>query len=63
VRLQPPSNGFNTFTLEANQVGKFRGQLRYRDKEDDPRVFVMKIGKKEEEKFLSDEEVMEHFVL
>ena len=63
VRLQPPSNGFNTFTLEANQVGKFRGQLRYRDKEDDPRVFVMKIGKKEEEKFLSDEEVMQHFVL
>jgi len=63
VRLQPPSNGFNTFTLESNQLGKYRGQLRYRDKDDDPRVFVMSYGKKEDEKFLSDDEVMEQFKL
>jgi len=61
VRLQPPSGGFNTFTLESNQLGKFRGAKKYRDKEDDPRVFVMKFGQKEEEKFLSDEEALAQF--
>lgn len=61
VRLQPPSGGFSTFTLESNQVGKWRGQLRYKNKEDDPRVVVMRPGEKPEEKFLSDEEALEHF--
>lgn len=61
MRLQPPSNGFNTFTLESNQIGKYRGQLRYRNKEDDPRIFVMQFGKKDEEKFMTDDEVMEQF--
>jgi len=61
VRLQPPTGGFNTFTLESNQVGKWRSQKRYHDKADDPRVFVMQKGQKEEEKFLSDDEAMEQF--
>jgi hypothetical protein len=61
VRLQPPTGGFNTFTLESNQVGKWRNQKRYHDKADDPRVFVMQKGQKEEEKFLSDDEAMEQF--
>lgn len=64
VRLQPPSGGFNTFTLEANQVGKYRNQKRYVDKSDDPRVFVMRHEEKklqEEEKFLSDDEALEQF--
>jgi hypothetical protein len=61
VRLQPPSGGFNTFTLESNQLGKYRGSKKYRDKDDDPRVFVMQFGKKEEEKFLSDEEALLQF--
>lgn len=61
VRLQPPSGGFNTFLLEANQVGKWRGQKRYHNKADDPRVIEMRPGQKEEEKFLTDDEAMEQF--
>jgi hypothetical protein len=61
VRLQPPSGGFNTFLMEANQVGKWRGQKRYHNKADDPRVIVMRPGQKEEEKFLTDDEAMEQF--
>lgn len=59
VRLQPPSGGFNTFLLESNQVGKWRGQVRYQHKDDDPRVYTMRPGKKEEEKFLTDEEALD----
>ena len=58
VRLQPPSGGFNTFLLESNQNGKFRGHKKYIDKDDDPRVFIMRFGKNEEEKFMTDEEVL-----
>jgi hypothetical protein len=61
VRLQPPSGGFDSFTLEANQIGKWRNQKRYIDKSDDPRVFVMQKPPKQEEKFMSDEEAMEFF--
>ena len=61
VRLQAPTGGFNTFTMESNQVGKWRSQKRYHDKSDDIRVIVMQKGQKEEEKFLSDEEAMEQF--
>ena len=63
IRLQPPSGGFNTFLLESNQGGKFRHQKKYRDKEDDPRVIVMRIGEKEEEKFMTDEEILDLFNL
>jgi hypothetical protein len=49
VRLQPPSNGFATFTLESNQGRlKWRGQKKYSDKKDDIRVFVMRKGSNEE---------------
>jgi hypothetical protein len=61
IRLQPPSGGFNTFLLENNQIGKWRGKKRYLDKSDDPRVFPMRKGQKEEEKFLSDDEALELF--
>jgi hypothetical protein len=61
VRLQPPSGGFNTFTLESNQLGKFRGSKKFKDKDDDPRVYVMRFGLKEEEKFLSDDEALNAF--
>lgn len=62
VRLQPPSGGFNTFLLESNQVGKWRGgPKRYPDKSDDPRVVVMRPGVKVEEKFLDDDEALEQF--
>lgn len=61
VRLQPPTGGFSTFTLESNQIGKWRNQKRYYNKGDDPRVFVMQKGQKKEEEFLTDEEAMEQF--
>ena len=61
VRLQPPSGGFNTFLIESNQVGKWRQQKKYLDKSEDPRVFVMRRGQKEEEKFLTDDEALEQF--
>jgi intein/homing endonuclease len=49
VRLQPPSNGFATFTLENNQGKlKWRGQKKYIDKKDDIRVFVMRKGSQED---------------
>ena len=61
VRLQPPTGGFNTFLMESNQVGKWRGQKRYHNKDDDPRVIVMRPGVKEEENFFTDEEALDHF--
>ena len=62
VRLQPPSNGFPTFLLESNSgIGRMRYQKKYREKEDDPRVYVMKFGKKEEEKFMTEDEVFSSF--
>jgi DNA polymerase III alpha subunit len=64
LRLQPPSGGFPTFLLESNSgIGRMRYQKKYRDKEDDPRVFVMAFGKKEEEKFMTEQEVLDSFKL
>ena len=61
VRLQPPSGGFPTFTLESNQIrGKYWAK-RYPDKESDYRVVVMQFGKTEEEMFLTDEEALDQF--
>jgi DNA polymerase III alpha subunit len=61
LRLQPPSGGFNTFLLESNQQGKWRGTQRYKHKEDDPRVIPMRPGVREDEKFMTDEEVLRQF--
>lgn len=61
LKLQVPSAGFSTFTLEPNQVGNRRGYKKYHNKEDDIRVIVYEKGKKEEEKFLSDEEALDQF--
>jgi DNA polymerase III alpha subunit len=61
LRLQPPSGGFSTFTLEPNQVGFRRGIKRYNHKDDDIRVILYEKGKKEEEKFLTDDEALAQF--
>lgn len=61
LRLQPPSGGFNTFLLESNQQGKWRGTQRYKHKDDDPRVIPMRPGVREDEKFMTDEEVLRQF--
>jgi len=61
LKLQAPSAGFSTFTLESNQIGNRRGSKRYTNKEDDIRVIVYEKGKAEEEKFLTDKEALEQF--
>lgn len=63
IRLQPPSGGFNTFTIENNYVGKYRNKKRYHSREEDTRILVMRKGEitKSEEQFLSDEEVLSQF--
>lgn len=42
VRLQPPSNGFSTFTFESNRGGKWRNSNKYENKSDDIRVVVLR---------------------
>lgn len=67
VRLQPPNGGFPTFTLEANQIGKFRHQKRFINKEDDYRVTVMQKPEVEkiidEEEYLTEEEILQKFTM
>lgn len=44
IRLQPPSNGFSTFTLESNQSGfRWKGVKKYPEKKDDIRIVVMSL--------------------
>lgn len=47
IRLQPPSNGFSTFTLESNS-GKWRGAKKYLEKKDDIRVVLLRKEKTNE---------------
>lgn len=64
MRLQPPTGTFKTFTLEPNQIGKYRNQKRFINKEDDYRVVPMRkpeVEKFNEEEFLSDEDVLAQF--
>lgn len=61
IRLQPPSGGYATYLLEGNETGRRWGELRYKQKEDDPRVLKMRPGDLEEEKYLTTEEVMSSF--
>ena len=61
LKLQPPSNGFSTFTLEANQIGHRRGSKRYNSKDDDIRVIPYEAGEREKEKFLTDDEALAQF--
>ena len=63
IRLQLPSGGFSTYTLEPNQVGFKRGIKKYKYKDDDIRVIVYKKGEDQKEKFLTDEEIFEQFNL
>lgn len=64
VSLQPPSGGFATFLLQSNRhTGKNKWQqLKYRTKEDDPRIIAMKkkvLEKNVEEMtYLTDDEVL-----
>lgn len=61
MRLHPPTNGFSTFTLESNRIGKFGKQKRYVTKEEDPRIYLLR---KQENKVqvMSDEEALEQFM-
>ena len=60
LRLQPPSNGFPTFSLEKNnKLPNKNWQLKFSTKESDYRVFVMQ--QPEEDKYLSDDELIEQF--
>ena len=63
IRLQVPSGGFSTYTLESNQIGFKRGNKKYKFKDDDIRVIVYKQGEDQKEKFLTDEEIFEQFNL
>jgi len=60
VRLQPPSNGFPTFTMESNQIRtKWKSQKKYSDKKEDFRVIVLEKGKLQ--KPISNEECLTQF--
>jgi DNA polymerase III alpha subunit len=64
VRLQPPSGGFPTFTLEPNQIGKYRNQKKWIDKQDDYRVVIMQkppVDELKDDEFLNEEEVLNLF--
>jgi len=43
IRLQPPSNGFATFTLESNSSGfRWKGVKKYLEKKDDIRIVPLR---------------------
>lgn len=60
VKLQPPSGGFNTFTLENNHSGFIRSNKKFKTKDDDYRVYPLRQEEKKE-RFLTDEEVLAQF--
>ena len=60
LRLQPPSGGFPTFLLEGNSVANMRYKKRYVEKHNDPRVFLMRSGRKTQE-CMTDEEALDFF--
>lgn len=61
VRLQPPNNGFSTFTLEGNQTkSKWKASKKYADKKDDIRVVVLRKGEIQDKTF-TNEECLEQF--
>jgi hypothetical protein len=59
LRLKAPTGGFNTFTLDSNQIGFRRDLKRYPTKEDDIRVILYKKG--EIEKYLTDNQILDEF--
>lgn len=67
LRLQAPTGGFPTFTLEANQVGKYRNQKKFINKEDDYRVIPMRSPEVEklfdENEYLTEEEILQKFTM
>ena len=61
IRLQPPSNGFSTFTLESNRTSsKWKNVKKYEDRRDDIRVVVLRKGEIQN-KIVSDNDLVEQF--
>jgi hypothetical protein len=42
MRLQAPSGGFSTYTIENNHVGKYRHIKRFKNRSEDVRIFLMR---------------------
>ena len=62
LRLQSPDNGFPTYSLERNnKLPNKNWSLKFPTKDLDYRVYVMKPAESEDEKYLSDDELMEQF--
>ena len=62
MRLQAPSGGFATFTIENNYVGKWRNKKRYNSRKEDIRIFAMRKAEVVNDiQFMSDEEVLSQF--
>ena len=59
LRLQAPTAGFETYTLEKNSLGGKSWVKKYPHKEDDFRVYLMKPPVIEVEKYQTDEETFE----
>lgn len=60
LRLQSPTNGFSTFSLEKNnKVATKNWQCKFPNKDTDYRVFVMQ--QPSEDRYLSDEELIDQF--
>mgnify|MGYP002783873923 CR=1 FL=1 len=59
LRLQAPSGGYPTYTLETNRVAGKPWMKRYPDKENDFRVYLMKPPVVEVEKYQTEDETFE----
>jgi DNA polymerase III alpha subunit len=61
IRLQPPTNGFSTFTIESNQTKvRWKGVKKYEDKKDDIRVVVLKKAEIQN-KIMTNKECLDQF--
>lgn len=60
MRLQAPSGGFSTYTIENNHVGKYRHIKRFKNRSEDVRIFLMRQQEIQSE-VLSDEEALAQF--
>ena len=62
LRLMPPDKGFSTYTLEQNKKMPNKGwAYRFPTKDSDYRVFVMKPPVSAEDKYQTEDEVLEQF--
>lgn len=61
LRLQAPSGGYPTYTIETNRVAGKPWMKRYPDKENDFRIYLMKPPVIEVEKYQTEDETFEQF--